>query len=77
MLDALSTGALKMVMCKAKDCREEFDVEFYHGQPDKIVECHYCSAPHRLSWQQPLPGVFVNFRCTLVDQAAQAEAPGE
>lgn len=34
-----------MVMCKAKDCGEEFDVEFYQGQPDKIVECHFCDAP--------------------------------
>lgn len=67
-----------MVMCKAKDCGEEFDVEFYQGQPDKIVECHFCDAPHKLSWQQPLPGVYVNFRCELVSDLSQAASrPGE
>lgn len=61
-----------MVTCKAKGCGGEFDVEFYQGQPDMIVECHFCDAPHKLSWQQPLPGVYVNFRCELVSDLSQA-----
>jgi len=62
-----------MVMCKVKDCGQEFDVEFYHGQPEKIVECHFCNAPHKLSWEQPVPGVYVNFRCELVSPSHKTD----
>lgn len=61
-----------MAMCKSKSCGEEFDVEFYQGQPDKVVTCHHCDAKHLLTWFERVPGAALIFQCRLLEEDAQS-----
>jgi DNA-directed RNA polymerase subunit RPC12/RpoP len=56
-----------MPICKSKTCGEEFDVEFYQGQPDKEVECHHCGAKHLLTWYERVPGAALVFKSRLLE----------
>lgn len=67
-----------MATCKAKSSGEEFDVEIYQGQPDRVVECHHCGAEHLIGWVELAPGAARLIQCKLLggrsDQAAVVDS---